>query len=39
MAVTADSHKVAPPAFDAGILLSLFFNLEDGGDLFLRNVG
>jgi hypothetical protein len=25
--------------FHAGFLLGLFFNLEDGGDMFLRNVG
>jgi hypothetical protein len=25
--------------FHIGILLSLFFELEDGGDIFLRNVG
>jgi hypothetical protein len=25
--------------FDAGFLLSLFFDPEDGGDMFLRNVG
>jgi hypothetical protein len=30
-----------PPAtcFDADFLLGLFFNPEDGGDMFLRNVG
>jgi hypothetical protein len=25
--------------FHAGFLLGLFFGLEDGGDMFLRNVG
>jgi hypothetical protein len=25
--------------FDAGFLLGLFFDPEDGGDIFLRNVG
>jgi hypothetical protein len=25
--------------FYAGFLLGLFFDLEDGGDMFLRNVG
>jgi hypothetical protein len=25
--------------FQAGFLLSLFFNPEEGGDMFLRNVG
>jgi hypothetical protein len=25
--------------FHAGFLLSLFFDPEDGGDMFLRNVG
>jgi hypothetical protein len=32
------SFKLAP-CFHAGFFLSLFFNPEDGGDIFLRNVG
>jgi hypothetical protein len=28
-----------PTCFHAGILLCLFFDPEDGGDMFLRNVG
>jgi hypothetical protein len=35
------SFHAGKPAncFHAGILLGLFFNLEDGGNIFLRNVG
>jgi hypothetical protein len=28
-----------PPAFTLGFLLGLFFNPEDGRNMFLRNVG
>jgi hypothetical protein len=31
--------KSRATCFHAGFLLSLFFDPEDGGDMFLRNVG
>jgi hypothetical protein len=33
------SRAVLATCFHAGFLLNLFFNPEDGGDMFLRNVG
>jgi hypothetical protein len=33
------SSVVLSTSFDAGFLLGLFFDPEDGGDMFLRNVG
>jgi hypothetical protein len=32
-------HLVLATCFHAGFLLSLVFDPEDGGDIFLRNVG
>jgi hypothetical protein len=31
--------KLFATSFQAGFLLGLFFDPEDGGDMFLRNVG
>jgi hypothetical protein len=33
-----ESKQQADPCFHAGFLLDLFFDLEDGGDMLLRNV-
>jgi hypothetical protein len=35
---STDFHRLAI-CFYAGILLRLFFDPEDGGDIFLRNIG
>jgi hypothetical protein len=36
----SSSHLVLlATCFQAGFLLGLFFDPEDGGDMFLRNVG
>jgi hypothetical protein len=36
--IAGDKHLLAT-CIDAGKLLGLFFDLEDRGDMFLRNVG
>jgi hypothetical protein len=33
------SRSLPPTCFRAGFFLGLFFDNEDGGDVFLRNVG
>jgi hypothetical protein len=36
--MNADGKQIAT-CFHAGFLLALFFDPEDGGDMFFRNVG
>jgi hypothetical protein len=38
-AVVMKSRALIVTCLHAGFLLSLLFNPEDGGDMFLRNVG
>jgi hypothetical protein len=37
--VSEEHITLLPTSFDAGLLLGLFFDPEDGGDIFLENVG
>jgi hypothetical protein len=35
----AERRALLATCFHAGLVLGLFFDYEDGGDIFLRNIG